>query len=292
MTVSPPRPKGPPLNALRAFEAAGRLGGFMRAAEELSVTPGAISQHIKALEDWVSAPLFERRSQGVKLTTTGARLLPEFTEAFDRLGSAVRTLRNSVPQPVLSIATLPSVALLWLSPRLPAIRKALPQVKISVTAMESPPNLERELFDLSLFLIEPTGGPREILLDQDEILPVCAPEVAARLTRPEDLAGEVLLHDASWIGDWPLWAARTGHEIGRAEDGPRFSLYSLALEEARHGAGVLMGHRALVEPLLAAGALVAPFPESVATGKALVLDVADGIDGKVAWTVAKLLGTG
>jgi len=262
----------------------------MRAAEELSVTPGAISQHIKALEDWVGAPLFERRSQGVRLTTTGARLLPEFTEAFDRLGSAVRALRNALPQPVLSIATLPSVALLWLSPRLPAIRKALPQVKISVTAMESPPNLERELFDLSLFLIEPTGAPREILLEQDEILPVCAPELASRLARPEDLAGEVLLHDASWIGDWPLWAMRTGHDIGRAEDGPRFSLYSLALEEARHGAGVLMGHHALVEPLLVAGALVAPFPETVPTGKALVLDMADGIDGNTAWIVAKLLG--
>ena len=68
MSVSPPRPKGPPLNALRAFEAAARLGGFANAADELCVTPGAVSQHIKALEDWIGADLFERRSQGVRLS--------------------------------------------------------------------------------------------------------------------------------------------------------------------------------------------------------------------------------
>lgn len=289
MPVSPPRPKGPPLNALRAFEAAARLGGFMRAAEELSVTPGAISQHIKTLEEWVGTPLFERRSQGVRLTATGAKLLPAFTAAFDQLGLAVRALRNAVPQPVLSIATLPSIALLWLSPRLPAIRKALPDIRISVTAMEAPPNLERELFDLSLFLAQPSGAEDEIVLEQDEILPVCTPEIAPRLMRPGDLAGETLLHDASWAEDWPLWVARTGLDTEAMRDGPRFSLYSLALEEARQGAGILMGHRWLVAPLLQSGALVAPFPKTIATGQALILQIAEGTGNSAATRVASLL---
>ena len=83
MSVSPPRPKGPPLNALRAFEAAARLGGFALAAEELSVTPGAVSQHIRALEDWAGVALFERRAQGVRLTPEGAALAPRFARAFD-----------------------------------------------------------------------------------------------------------------------------------------------------------------------------------------------------------------
>ena len=85
MPVSPPHPKGPPLNALRAFEAAARLGGFKAAAEELCVTPGAISQHIKSLEEWAGATLFERRSQGVVLTALGMKLGKEFSQAFDSM---------------------------------------------------------------------------------------------------------------------------------------------------------------------------------------------------------------
>ena len=110
MPVSPPRPKGPPLNALRAFEAAIRLGGFAQAADELCVTPGAISQHIKALEDWAEAPLFERRSQGVVPTEFGLSLAEPFATAFDSIGQAVRHLRSGAQQETIHIAALPSVA--------------------------------------------------------------------------------------------------------------------------------------------------------------------------------------
>jgi LysR family glycine cleavage system transcriptional activator len=86
MRVAPTRPKGPPLNALRAFEAAARLGGFAKAAEELSVTPAAVAQQIKSLESWSGAPLFERRSQSVQLTDLGREMFAELKIAFDRLG--------------------------------------------------------------------------------------------------------------------------------------------------------------------------------------------------------------
>lgn len=94
MAISPPRPKGPPLNALRAFEAAARLGGFAAAADELCVTSGAIAQHIKSLESWAGADLFERRSQGVRLTALGSAVAAQFSAAFDGLGEAVHSLRS------------------------------------------------------------------------------------------------------------------------------------------------------------------------------------------------------
>ena len=179
MSVSPPRPKGPPLNALRAFEAAARLGGFGAAAEELSVTPGAISQHIKALEAWIGAPLFKRRSQGVTLTERGATAVEPFSAAFDGLASATRQLKQSAAQNVITIATSPSLAQLWLVPRLPQIRAALPGLALSIIAMERRPNLAREMLDMSLFLDAPTGRDGETVLQRDAMFPVCAPETAA-----------------------------------------------------------------------------------------------------------------
>ena len=274
MAISPPRPKGPPLNALRAFEAAARLGGFTRAAEELSVTPGAISQHIRALEDWAGAPLFERRSQGVALTQQGARLAPKFTDAFDRLGEAVRDLRAVTPDPVIQIAALPSVAQLWLLPRMRDIRAALPGVKLTVSALEAPPNLSREMFDLSLFIRIPGEVRDEVILQEDAIMPVCAPELAAQINTPDDLARQVLLHDESWIGDWQHWAEAMGCALPEAGQGLRFTLYSMALEEAMNGAGVLMGHAALVQRALDDGRLVAPFQGRIRTGRSLVLEMA------------------
>lgn len=272
MSVSPPRPKGPPLNALRAFEAAARLGGFANAAEELCVTPGAISQHIRTLEDWIGSDLFERRSQGVRLTGLGAEAMPGFAAAFDAMGAAVHGMRAAAQHGTLHIAALPSVAQLWLSPRLPAVRAALPDLRISVSAVENPPNLARDLFDLSLFIRPPGGMSHARVLAHDVILPVCAPHIAARLRRPADLVGEILLHDALWSEDWAHWARAVAPEIRLPKNGPRYSLYAIALEETRNGAGVLMGHQCLVQSALSDGTLIAPFDLPVPTAKALVLE--------------------
>jgi LysR family glycine cleavage system transcriptional activator len=273
MPVAPPRPKGPPLNALRAFEAAARLGGFANAAEELCVTPGAISQHIRALEDWAGTPLFARRSQGVHLTRAGAALLPQFSRAFDEIGLAVRELRAAASAPTVHIAVLPSIAQLWLAPRLPAIRTALPGVKLSISALETPPNLAREIFDLSLFLRPDEARASCKVLAHDALLPVCAPPLARSITAPGDPATQTLLHDASWAGDWTQWAQMSGADLPHADQGPRYTLYALALAEAIAGAGVLMGHRLLVQGAMARGDLVAPLPGEVQTGQALVLEL-------------------
>ena len=245
------------MTALRAFEAAARLGGFSRAADELCVTPGAVAQQVKALEDWCGAPLFERRAQGVVLSRVGARVLPELSAAFDAMGGAVAALREAAGPGRLHVAALPAIAQLWLSPRLPAIRAALPEVEISVTAMEQPPNMAREPFDMTVFY----GVGDGMRVARDEIFPVCAPDVAARLKAPEDLAHVPCLSDAVWDRDWETWLAAAGARV--VVKGPVYSLYALAVEEAVHGAGVLMGHGALVARHLESGALVAPFEARV-----------------------------
>ncbi|POF32099.1 LysR family transcriptional regulator [Roseibium marinum] len=270
MSISPPVPRFPSLNALKAFEAAARLGGFAPAAEELHVTAGAVAAQIKSLEQEIGAALFVRQARGVSLTPLGQRALQGFIAAFDMLGEAVRDLkRDAAPQKV-HIAALPALAQLWLAPRLPAVRERLDGIDISVTALERPPNLKRVPFDLCLFYgsHSPHGSIR---FAEDELLPVCTPEVARALKKPWDLKQAVCLTDTAWAGDWSTWAEKIMPGEGFAPRGPVFSLYALALQEALSGAGVLMSRRALVAPYLASGALVAPFSKTAPAGEAISL---------------------
>ncbi len=269
MAVAPRRPKGPPLNALRAFEAAARLESFVSAAEELCVTAGAVSQHIKALEGWAGTTLFERGAHGVSLTASGRKLAGEFTHAFDLLAAATQSLRTLAPNPEIHIAALPSIAQLWLPARLGKLREKRPDLNVSVTAMERPPSLSRELFDLSVFFSVPAETPDQIVLAEDEILPVCSPRIADGL----DLETAQLLHDQTWQADWSMWSEATGVSVGDPQRGPRYSLYALAVEEAKSGAGVLMGHSCLVEQALQSGQLKKVPSESIGTGRVLALEL-------------------
>ncbi|WP_254444566.1 LysR family transcriptional regulator [Ruegeria arenilitoris] len=273
MSVAPKRPKGPPLNAMRAFEAAARHVSFVAAAEELNVTPGAISQHVKALEGWAGTPLFRRNAQGVELTREGQLLIADFNEAFDRLADAARALRNLQPKAEFHIAALPAVAQLWLPKRLRRIRAQLPNINFSVTALETPPGLSRELFDLSIFFALPDGSPNQIVVCEDEITPVCAPTVLLRAQRPNGFQDVPLLHDQTWKGDWPKWLQSNGFHMRDENSGPQFSLYSLAVEEAKAGAGILMGHLCLIEDDIASGSLTAVNTQSCPTGLSLVIQL-------------------
>ena len=275
MTIAPPRPKGPPLNALRAFEAAARLGGFAAAAEELYVTPAAVAQQIKSLESWAGDQLFERRSQGVQLSSLGKVVFDDFREAFDRLGEATVALRHRAKPNVVHIAALPSVAQLWLSPLLPQLRSAIPGVTVSVTALETRPNLKREPFDIAVFYEDVPISSNSIELCRDAIYPVCAPELADGLKEPADVANSSFIHDATWAQDWSIWLASAAPQISLETSGPTFSLYALAVEEAKNGAGILIGHDALVNRLIKTGELVAPFKCRVRQQRALTVQLAD-----------------
>ncbi|WP_340109773.1 LysR substrate-binding domain-containing protein [Pikeienuella sp. HZG-20] len=279
------------MTALRAFEAAARLGGFAAAAGELSVTPGAVAQQIKALEAAIGAKLFTRGARGVALTALGKAAAADLGAAFDRLGSAAAALRAGAGPGAVRIAALPAVAQLWLSPRLAGLRRAAPEITVSVSAVERAPNLLREPFDIALFYEAAAGAGAVRDLGADMIFPVCAPAVARRLRRPADLAGEVLLTDAAWAEDWALWAAAAPEAPRLAPAGPVFSLYALAVEAAESGGGVLIGHGALVRRGMRAGRLVAPFSERAPTGRRLTLSVAP-VEADAAARIAALLAAG
>lgn len=273
MPVKPPRPRLPSLNALRAFEAAARCESFVKAAEELGVTAGAVTQQIRQLEAWLGFPLFRRLAQRVELTEGARNALPKLTRGFDTLGQAIQDLRTGHEGRALTIAALPCIAQLWLSPRLAVLQAAFPELQISVSAMEQPPDPRREPHDLALFYLGPEALPIDALtLGPDMILPVCAPALARTLTSVSDLARATLLHDAVWREDWRRWLAFTGG-IGTIDPtrGPSFSLYSLALDAALSGSGVLMGRMSLIAPHLRDGRLIAPFTNAMPTGDALAL---------------------
>jgi len=272
--VSPPRPKMPGLNALRAFESAARHQSFADAAAELSVTPGAIAQQVKSLEIWVGKKLFKRLSQGVELTALGASTLSDFTTAFDTLGEAVTKLRaNAAPEEVRIVA-LPSIAQLWLSPKLPQIRAAMPDIIISLSALEQPPIMKREPYDLSVFYNDAPFVENTIAVSDDWLYPVCSPEIARRLNRPEDLLDQVLLHDTTWSEDWKNWFDYFLPDKELPLTGPAYSLYSLAVEEAKNSAGILMGHSTLIGEQLASGALVSPFDYKLDIKRCLTIEMA------------------
>lgn len=270
MSLSPRRPKGPHLNALRAFEAAARLRSFAAAADELSVTPGAITQHVKSLEAWAGAQLFVRNARGITLTPLAEKLLPGFSKAFDQLGDVVQELRATAQPLKVKVAALPSVAQLWLAPRLGKLRLVAPEISVSVVALEAPPNLAREPFDLTLFYSGTVLRENEVPISEDIIFPVCAPAVAARLNSITDLSNETLLIDESWTDDWQFWLNSQPDGNSVVQSGTTHSLFSVALEETRHGGGVLMAHELLVRELLESGALVRPFEGSLKLPRKLV----------------------
>ncbi|WP_433770673.1 LysR family transcriptional regulator [Pseudomonas putida] len=252
------------LNALRAFEASARLGGFARAAHELKVTPGAIAAQIKSLENEYGAALFERHAKGVRLTVLGESIKEQFIEAFDAVEEAARTLRRlSAPQRV-HIVTSPALAQLWIGPRLPRLTEMLAPIEISVTAVDEPPNLKRSPFDLCLFYTEQLARGQRMLA-VEELLPVCVPSLAARITHPNDLADVRCIADVGW-NDWEIWTRSCMPGQKFVARGPGFSLYSIAVQQALLSAGVLIGRRSLIQRYLDSGELVAPIDQSIALG--------------------------
>ena len=264
--------KAVPLVAMRAFESAARLGGFKAAAVELSVTPGAIAQHIKTLENWAGSPLFIRMTHGVKLTDLGKSVMGDFSDAFDCLGTAMQKLRDNAEPSVIRIVVSTEIAQLWLASKLPEIRAINPDISISITVLDHPPNLSRDVFDLSIFFRQPEDYEFGIEICQDIIFPVCTPLLGANLGEPSDLAGLIFLHNSASMEDWTQWLefAAPGQKISPM--GPSLPLYGLVLQESKNGAGIMMGHEPLVRTSLRDGSLIAPFPQKKRLSRSLVVE--------------------
>ena len=264
----------PPLNSLRAFEAAARHLSFSEAAEELHVTPAAISHQIKALEEHLGMKLFRRLNRAVLLTDAGQACLPGLSEAFDRMAAALERLRVQGCGGPLTVSVAPSFAAKWLVPRLDRFRELCPQTDVRISATMQLVDFWRDDVDLAIRRgVGPWPGVQAELLLPTEAFPVCAPtllEGSQPLRVPEDLRDHVLLHDdsgthADGYPDWAIWLRAAGVEGIDPSRGPRFNHASLALDAAIVGRGVALALSAVAADDLAAGRLVRPFELTVPT---------------------------
>jgi LysR family glycine cleavage system transcriptional activator len=254
----------PPLNALRAFETAARHMNFTRAAEELSVTPGAVSQQIQNLEDYVGAALFKRTSKGLLLTDAAQTALPALREAFDRLQEASELLTASVDGRRVTVSAAPSFAAKWLVPRLGRFESAHPEVDVWLSAGMELVDFNAGEVDLAIrYGSGHYAGLEVTRLMSETVIPVASPALLAGrpLGRLEDLAQHTLLHDGSpdadeSCPDWTMWLAARGVRDVDGARGPRFNQSSLVIEAAMNGRGVALAKRALAQADLDAGRLV------------------------------------
>jgi LysR family transcriptional regulator, glycine cleavage system transcriptional activator len=257
----------PPLNALRAFDSAARHLSFARAAEELDVTPGAISQQIRVLEDFVGQPLFRRMGRSVELTDPGRAAAPALREAFEKLHDAARLLHLPLRRGRVAVSAAPSFAAKWLVPRLESFQERHPDVEVWVSADMAVVDFAVDDVDVALrYGAGLYSGVHCERLLSESVVPVCSPSLQERLKSPRDLAGVTLLHDGApendpTCPDWAMWLKARGVEGVDPRPGPRFNQGSLAIEAATAGRGVALAKRAIAQSDLDAGRLVIPFAD-------------------------------
>lgn len=261
----------PPLNALRAFEAAARHASFALAAEELGVTPAAVSQQVKALEQQLQVPLFLRQARGLALTNAGRAYLPGLTDGLDRLASATAHLREGQASGTLTLTMLASFAAGWLVPRLGRFRAQYPGIDLRIDTSRRLVDFAREDVDLAIrFGAGPFKGLQAVHLLDEELFPVASPALlhgAQPLSRFEDLVRHQLLHDMDahpdqpWMS-WPRWFEREGLPPQAAARGLFFTDSNVLVAAAVAGQGVALGRAPHLGEHLAKGRLVRLFEQS------------------------------
>ncbi|MFQ6018797.1 MAG: transcriptional regulator GcvA, partial [Kiloniellaceae bacterium] len=259
----------PPLNALRAFEAAARHLSFTKAAEELHVTQAAVSHQIKALEEALGVALFRRFNRRLMLTDAGQLYLPPLTEAFDRMDAATRHLHSRDESGALKVSVLASFAAKWLLPRLPRFRERHPEIDVLVLASDRLVDFRGDDVDMAIrYGPGRYPGLRVDFLMGDTVCPVCSPKLLDGphpLRAPEDLEHHTLLQDevARTYPDWRVWLQAAGVTGIDPDRGPGYSDSSLVLQAAIEGQGVALGRSSLAGADLEAGRLVKPFGPSL-----------------------------
>lgn len=285
----------PPLSTFRTFEAAARHLSFKKAAEELHVTPAAVSQQIKSLETYLEVSLFQRLPKALQLTEAGLAMFPKVRNGMDCFAAAVESTRRSLGQ-ALNVTAPPSFATRWLVPRL--ARFSLAHADVAIRISSNPENIDggQTVPGQSIDASDPRHETSEVairfgtglypgcqvekMLTPDYVL-VCSPRLLSGdvpLRRPEDLAGHILIHDESipvveQRPSWQAWFALAGISGLDGERGPRFSNSILAQEAAVEGQGVALALRQQVEADVAAGRLLIPFAISLPSAYAYFLVV-------------------
>ena len=252
----------PPLNALRAFEAAARHGGYIDAAEELHVTRGAISRHVKSLEDHLGVPLFRRHSRGVELNEAGKALQPILADAFKRIADGVETVTATPAD--LRIICPPATSVRWLMPRLDEFRSRHPEIGLQLTTDYMSGGYDPSRYNLG-FSVENWQARRDSVCVEPlaplVITPACTPDLAMRLAAPEDLANVRLLHESHDRFDWTSWNSVFRIPGLDVLSGDTFHNLDMAIQAALLGNGVVMVDLFLARRELEAGTLVLPLPE-------------------------------
>jgi DNA-binding transcriptional LysR family regulator len=255
----------PPLNALRAFEAAARLQSVSRAAEELHVTHGAVSRQVRVLEEQLGLGLFEKNGRGVKLTAAGLRLRDATSEAFERLRDTCATLRRETEERPFVLGCPGSLLARWFIPRLDRLQRELPELRLQLSASQGELDPRSAEVDATLLFADPPwpADMQVFELAPERIGPVLSPrygnhaQFAAAL--PEALYAEALLHTTSRPQAWPQWAQAQGLAPEQLHLGQGFEHLYYLLEAAAAGLGVAIAPQTLVADDLRAGRLVAPW---------------------------------
>ena len=260
----------PPLNALKAFEAAARHLSFSRAADELHVTPAAVGHQVKALEEYLGVELFIRGNRRIELSAAGETLFPGISDGFARMLTAVEAFRRRHADQPLVISIVPAFGGKWLMKRLDRFRELHPDICIRIEATERVADFSRDPVDVAIrYGSGDYPGLRVDCLLQEEVYPVCSPallEGEHPLREPADLRHHVLLNSdwnpnyPTWP-DWEMWLKAAGLGDLPVTYGPRLSgsSESLLIEEALAGRGVALASSVLVADDLDAGRLVRPF---------------------------------
>lgn len=260
------------LNALRAFEASARHQSFAAAAAELHVTPAAVGQLVRTLEDWLGGPLFHRASSGkLRLVPTEAaeRALPELRAGFDRLSLGLERLKEGSASGVLTVTISPAFAAKWLLPRLDSFQAAWPDTGIRLDTSLKPVDFVAQRIDIGVRYGagQWPGLQADKLLDE-EVYPACSPRLhkGGKLGRPADLIGHTLIHDLSMDGDagfptWDTWLRQSGvaHKVATVRS-LKINNSAAVLQAAIDGQGIALARSVMAHDDVASGRLVRLFP--------------------------------
>ena len=269
-----------PLNALRVFEASARHLSFVKASEELSVTPAAVSHQVKKLEEYLGLPLFRRLSRGLLLTESGQSLLSELREVFLGLDKAMERVIDSSSRGTITLSVAPTFAVMWLIPRLQKFYTLHPDIDVRISTSLGLVDFQRDDFDAAIRLGSGHWfGLEAIKLFDESVTPMCSPRLLEgpdALKSPDDLRKHVLLHNHSMDYDpdaptWETWLEEAGTSGVDASRGTHFSLPDHGLQASIDGAGVVLGWRSLAAKDVAAGRVVEPFDLTLSLGSSFYL---------------------
>ncbi len=265
------------LALLHTFEVAARHLSFTRAADELHLTQGAVSQRIRQLENHLGFRLFLRMTRRLALTEEGQRLLATLTRSLRRINDEIEDIRDKDLRGTLTVGIAPTLGLQWLIPRLPRFQQRWPGLNLMLRVRAGAVDFNEERVDLAIYYgTTPSPDLHREPLMSERLLPVCAPAYAAQfnlLEDPDRLADVCFIHASEssdvqgLFSEWRIWCEQSGMALPIEQRHYGFNHYLMAVQAAKQGMGVVMGRECLVKPLLESGELIAPCGPVVPAGR-------------------------